>query len=124
MHLRLTLLGKTLLGDGDRDEQQPDQCPGHSGGRHEEIIEIGRRHPGILTPAPITGAGVCLNQLSVVGVTDHEAAGTAVASTSFSCSLVRRACQNPRPTSTDIEIAPMNDAIAPHSMIVPMVENA
>jgi hypothetical protein len=42
------------------------------------------------------------------------------------CALtgVRRACQKPNPTSIAVSAAMMNDAIAPHSMTMPISENA
>ena len=49
MNLRLALLGKALLGDEGRDEQQSDQRPGHARGRQKEVMKVCWCHAGILT---------------------------------------------------------------------------
>ena len=43
MQLRRILL-QPIVGDRDRDEQQPDQRAGDAGGGHEQIVEIVRNH--------------------------------------------------------------------------------
>jgi hypothetical protein len=46
--LRLALLGQLLPGDRDHHEQQPDQRAGDARARQEEVMEVRRRHRGIL----------------------------------------------------------------------------
>ena len=37
-------VGESLGRDRDGHEQQPDQCPGHSGARGEEVVNVGWHH--------------------------------------------------------------------------------
>jgi hypothetical protein len=59
----------------------------------------------------------------VAGVVGQEAV-RALGARACACSVVRRACQRPRPTRRDVHSVAVTEAIAPQSVIVPMVEDA
>jgi hypothetical protein len=52
LHAR-RLAGEPLRGHRDGDEQQPDQCAGHSGRGEEEVMDVLRNHPTIF-PARVS----------------------------------------------------------------------
>src|SRR5207302_6170497 len=54
--LRLALPGQPFLGDGDGDEEQPDERAGHARGAEEEIVEVVGCHTHILADRPFRPA--------------------------------------------------------------------